>query len=208
MTVPLGLHLLAVDGDIDGPHRHRGLATAVRLRAPTEGCDPEFVSWDHDHVDGEACQLCGRPASATDRHVRFSWPDALLEAAQHGLRIEELWLSHDTVESSVMMQTSEAAFVRVLLPIRLDDLSTITYSVWFRVELHDMHRAFLAWTGPQYSQLRLEGRLANDIPPGQALDARGVAVVRDPDQTPYLDDSNDPMLNRLLAEVWPAALHV
>jgi hypothetical protein len=140
--------------------------------------------------------------------VRFSWPDALFDAAHQEQGVEGLWLSHDTAETSVMMQTPEAAFVRVLLPIRLDDLSTITYGVWLQVDVDDMHRAFSIWTAPEYVNLRLEGRLANEIPPGQALNAAGVAVVRDPDQTPYLDDSDHPMLNRLLAEVWPAALHV
>jgi hypothetical protein len=163
---------------------------------------------DHDHVAGEPCSLCGHPTSATDRHVRFSWPDALFDAAQQEHGIDGLWLSHDTAEASVMMQTPEAAFVRVLLPIRLDDLSTITYGVWLQVDPEDMHRASCVWTAPEYTDLRLQGRLANDVPPGKALDAVGVAVVRDSDQTPYLDDSNHPMLNRLLAEVWPAALHV
>lgn len=166
------------------------------------------MSPDHDHVEGEPCSRCGHPTSATDRHVRFSWPDALVGAAQQEAGTDGLWLSHDSAETSVMMQTSDAAFVRVLLPIRLDDLSTVTYGVWLQVDVDDMHRAFSVWTTPEYGDLRLEGRLANDVPPGQALDAVGVAVVRDPDATPYLDDSNHPVLNRLLAEVWPAALHV
>ena len=49
--------------------------------------------------------------------------------------------------------------------------------------------------------VHLEGRLANEVPPGQVLDAVGVAVVRDPEETPYLQDSSHPMLNRLLVEV-------
>lgn len=163
---------------------------------------------DHDHVDGGPCAFCGHPTSTTDRHVRFSWPDALFEAAQRQDGIDGLWLSHDTADTSVMMQTSDAAFVRVLLPIRLDDLGTVTYGVWWQVDVEDMHRAFSVWTAPEYRDLRLAGRLANDVPPGQARDAAGVAVVRDPDQTPYVADSDHPVLNRLLVEVWPAALHV
>jgi len=181
---------------------------AYRPTSDRPGCDHVVVPFDHDHVEGEPCARCGQSTSATDRHVRFSWPDALFEAAQAEDGIDGLWLSHDTADTSVMMQTPDAAFVRVLLPLRLDDLSTITYGVWLQVNVEDMHRAFSVWTAPEYTDLRLEGRLANDVPPGQALDAMGVAVVRDPDQTPYLDDSNHPMLNRLLAEVWPAALHV
>ena len=166
------------------------------------------VSHDYDHIEGETCPGCGRSTSLSDRHARFSWPDVLVGAAQQEGGAEGLWLSHDTAESSVMMQTPDAAFVRVLLPIRLDDMSTITYGVWLQVDTEDMHRAFEVWTGPQYDDLRLEGRLVNELPPGQALDAVGVAVVRDPDATPYLDDSSHPLLKRLLTEVWPAALHV
>lgn len=159
---------------------------------------------DHAHGPDQPCAQCGQPTSPTDRHVRFSWPDALY--GEDPTTIEGLWLSHDTPEASVMLQTADAAFVRVLLPIRLDDGGSVTYGVWWQVEVEDMHRAFAVWTAPEYVDLRLEGRLANDVPPGQAVGAAGIAVVRDPDQTPYVDDSNHPLLNRLLVETWPATL--
>jgi hypothetical protein len=61
----------------------------------------------------------GRLADAHDRHVRFRrqslfWPARTREKAAG------VWLSHDTPESSVMMQIPPVgAFVRALLPIRL-----------------------------------------------------------------------------------------
>ena len=41
----------------------------------------------------------------------------------------------------------------------------MTYGVWARVHPDDLQRTFRAWWAPEYENLRLDGALANPIPP-------------------------------------------
>ena len=178
------------------------MASPVHLRVPEVACQHALVAQpEHDHrdADGGTCHVCGSTLSGPDRDVRFAWPDALFADIQDGRTIDGLWMSHDSAASSVMMRARGTAFLRVLLPLRGDDGSTITYGVWLQLEVEDLHRAYSVWTEPEYVNLRLGGRLANDVPPGGVLDAPVTAAVRDPDETPYVDQSEHPLLNQLLS---------
>ncbi|PPK94106.1 hypothetical protein CLV92_1082 [Kineococcus xinjiangensis] len=164
----------------------------------------------HDHDSPECCATCatcGSPAEPSDRHVRFTWPDPVLSLSEQE-RTENVWLSHDTATSSVMMEApGPGSFVRVLLPLRLDDGTSVTYGTWLAVRSDEMRRAFTVWLEPAYVDLRLEGHLANDIAPGGVLGAEASALVRDEDHTPYLHASTHPLLNRMITQTSPAALH-
>lgn len=62
-----------------------------------------------------ACELCGRPIDAHNRHVRFTLPDPVLAASPPS---DDIWLSHDDAATSVMMQVRHVGlFVRALLPV-------------------------------------------------------------------------------------------
>jgi hypothetical protein len=136
-----------------------------------------------------------------DRQVRFTLPDPVLNARR--ATTNETWMSHPTAGESVMMQVSGlGAFVRVLLPVRLTEGHTVTFGVWLAIDPRELESVYGAWWKPEYRELRLTGRLANIIPPWGMLAAPVATVVRDAEQTPYCDRSDDPLLDRVLHDEW------
>lgn len=91
-------------------------------------------------------------------------------------------------------------FVRVLLPVTLTGGDTLTFGVWLGLQPADMHRAFAEWWAPSYPQLVLEGRIGNDVQPWGLLAKLATAVVKNPDETPYLASSSDALTHRVLTE--------
>ena len=90
-----------------------------------------------------------------------------------------------------MMQVpGTGAFVRALLVVRLAGSHAVTYGVWVGVDPDDLQRAFRVWWEPEYENLRLEGVLANLVPPG-TLAAPVTLAVKDPEHTPYCVSSSD-----------------
>jgi hypothetical protein len=149
--------------------------------------------------------MCGRPVDVHDRHVRFRLPDPVL-ASPDREQAPGTWLSHDTPDSSVMMQVPfVGAFVRALLPVRLTGGHTLTFGVWVGIDPGELPRVFAIWWEPQYADLRLDGALANRIQPWGLLAAPVSLAVRDPGQTPYCSASLDPLFSRVLTNEWPHA---
>ncbi|MGI8449781.1 MAG: DUF2199 domain-containing protein [Streptosporangiaceae bacterium] len=149
------------------------------------------------------CEMCGRPVEAHDRHVRFRLPEPVL-ASQAQENAPGAWLSHDSAQTSVMMQVpSVGAFVRALLPVSLTGGHTLTYGVWVAIDPRELQRAFAVWWEPAYKDLRLDGALANSIQPWGLLASPVSLAVRDPEQTPYCSASPDPELSRVLNDQWP-----
>lgn len=103
----------------------------------------------------------------------------------------------------MMMVPIVGTFVRSLLPVRLSGGYTVTFGVWLGVHPDDLQRAFSVWVAPEYVDLRLEGRLANALPAWDVFGAPVVATVLDPEATPYVVSSTDPMLSQVLADEWP-----
>jgi hypothetical protein len=113
------------------------------------------------------------------------------------------WLSHETAQTSVMMQVPDAgAFVRALLPIRLVGGQSITYGVWLAIDPRHLGHIFSVWWEPEYVDLRITGWLANPIPPWGMLAAPVEAAVRDSEHTPYCERSSDSQLARVLNDEW------
>lgn len=149
------------------------------------------------------CGMCGRPVDEHDRHVRFRLPEPVLSSRGQE-KAPGSWLSHDSPETSVMMQVpSIGAFVRALLPVSLTGGHTVTYGVWVAVDPRELQRAFAVWWEPAYTDLRLDGALANVIQPWGLLGAPVNLAVRDPGQAPYCSASQDPELFRVLNDQWP-----
>jgi hypothetical protein len=156
-------------------------------------------------VAEQRCTLCGRLLDSHDRHVRFRLPEPVLTSPGQE-KAPGSWLSHDTPETSVMMQVPAiGAFVRALLPVCLSGGHTVTFGVWAGIDPRELQRAFAIWWEPEYRDLRLEGALANSIPPWGLLAAPVTLVVRDPQQPPYCSESPDQQLSRVLNEQWPHA---
>jgi hypothetical protein len=154
-------------------------------------------------MDEQRCAMCGGPLDAHNRQIRFRLPEPVLDIAGRE-HVPGAWLSHESPEASVMMQIPGAGpFVRALLAVRLMGGYAVTYGVWVGVHPDDLQRAFRVWWEPDYKNLRLEGALANSIPPGGLLAAPVTLAVKDPEHTPYCVSSSDPALSRILGEEWP-----
>jgi hypothetical protein len=158
-----------------------------------------------DHgVTHENGPSCGRPVESHDRHVRFQFPDPVVNAGATGS--SDIWLSHADANSSVMMQVPDlGAFVRALLPVHLSDGYTLTFGLWVAIKPDDLKSTFNIWWEPEYHALHLEGLLANAIPPWGLLGAPVSLAVRDPDQAPYCVASPIKELTDVLDQEWPHA---
>jgi hypothetical protein len=114
------------------------------------------------------------------------------------------WLSHESPEASVMMQIPGVGpFVRALLVVRLVAGYAVTYGVWVGAHPDDLQHAFRVWWESGYETLRLEGRLANSVPPWGLLAPPVTLAVKDPEHAPYCVSSSDHMLSRVLGQKWP-----
>jgi hypothetical protein len=154
-------------------------------------------------VDEQRCEICGGPVDDHDRQIRFRLPEPVLDSPGQE-RVPGAWLSHESPEASVMMQIPGVGpFVRALLVVRLSGGYAVTYSVWIGVHPGDLRRAFRVWWEPEYENLRLDGVLANSVPPWGLLAAPVALAVKDPEHTPYCVSSSDHMLSRVLGEEWP-----
>jgi hypothetical protein len=115
------------------------------------------------------------------------------------------WMNDEDARSSVFMQVPGlGAFVRALLPVRLERAHKLTFGVWIGVTPDELRRAFDVWWEPEYVDLVIEGRLANAVPPNVELGTPVRLVVRDPGHTPYCDWSPDQNLQALLKRTWVA----
>jgi hypothetical protein len=148
------------------------------------------------------CTLCGRSADSHNRHVRFRLPDPVLRTPEKDEQ-EGTWKTDEDPNAAVMMMVPNVGpFVRALLPVRLTGGYTVTFGVWVGVHPDDLRQAFDTWWAPEYSQLRMDGRLANALP---AWDVFGVSVslaVTDPEATPYCVASSDEELQAVLTSEW------
>lgn len=170
-----------------------------------ETAGPVFVlcALDTLPVPVTQCSMCARVLDDHDRHLRFTLPQPVLDAAGGELP-PDTWFSHDTPRESVMMQVPQlGAFVRALLPIKMVGGHALTYGVWLAISPADLQHLFGVWWTPDYANVTVSGLLANPIPPWGMLGAQVDAIVRDADQTPWCAASPDPMLQRALTEEWP-----
>jgi hypothetical protein len=145
----------------------------------------------------QGCPRCGRPLDEHNRHLRFALPDPVLSVPK-AERQSRTW------GNDVMMQVKEVgSFVRVLLPVRLSGGYTVTFGPWLSVHPDDLRHVWEVWWSAQYRGLKLGGYLANSIPPWGLLAAPCTAEVLNPDHAPYLTDSAEKTLARVLREEWP-----
>jgi len=151
------------------------------------------------------CQTCGGETCEHDRQVRFQLPDPVLDLRKRE-RTRGTWLSDRKagVTGSVMMSVPKVgAFLRALLPVTLSGGTTVTYGVWVGVRPEDLKHAHDVWWEPSYSELKVEGFLANTIQPWGLLGSAVSLAVTDPDATPYVVASTDPTLGDVLSREWP-----
>jgi hypothetical protein len=149
------------------------------------------------------CPTCGRPLDAHNRQVRFRLPDPVLRTDDQE-RAAGIWMTDADPNLAVMMQVpSVGCFVRCLLPVSLSGGYAVTFGVWLAVQPDDLKQAFDVWWRPEYSQLELEGHLANRLPAWDLLAVPAHATVDDTDAVPNIVASTDRRLSSLISDEWP-----
>ena len=147
----------------------------------------------------ETCQTCGRPLDEHDRNIRLVLSDPVLDVPESE-RANKMW-GGDTL----LQLDGVGAFVRVLLPIQLSGGYSLTIGTWLAIDPVQLPHVWEVWNTDRYSDLALDGNLANGIEPwGKSLlGAPAGAEVRDQDQLPWLTSSVHPELRRVLSDEWP-----
>ncbi|MGI5292745.1 DUF2199 domain-containing protein [Nonomuraea polychroma] len=142
------------------------------------------------------CGCCGTPLPDTDQlDVRFGLPDVAFTAPE---------TTRHQVNAGLLRVEGHGCFARCLLPVQLSGELKLILGTWMRISEADLERARVLWDEPGYSNLTLTGTLANAIKPWgeDLLNADLTAVVRDPDQIPYVATTHDDLLSRVLHTVW------
>ena len=148
------------------------------------------------------CSCCGMPLDPHRRRfdVGFELPDPVWEMSpqERAARVAGRRLA--------IVVEGMGSFIRVLLPVQLSDGYEIVFGCWLCVPSEQYERARKIWNQPGYDHLVLTGLLANAIKPwSSACWAPAIAKVRTADELPYVVESSDPTLSRVLREVWPHA---
>jgi hypothetical protein len=135
--------------------------------------------------------------------MRFGLPEPVLSIPPEE-REDRMWrASEDLLEVRDV-----GAYVRVLVPVSLSDGYEVVFGAWIGVSTETLHRVFEVWWGEGYRSLRLDGVLANMLPPWEE-ETYGAAVtveVRDESQLPYAVASPDPVMQEILTRRWPREL--
>jgi hypothetical protein len=145
------------------------------------------------------CPTCGRPLDEHDRHVRLILPDPVLRVPAEE-RAARTWGADPLLQVDGI-----GAFVRVLLPIALSGGYSLTYGTWLAINPAELTSVWERWSTDAYRDLRLDGFLANAIPPWgeKVLGSPATASILDPNQFPYIVGSQSTSLDRVLSDVWP-----
>lgn len=146
------------------------------------------------------CPCCGRDITSVEREIKRELPDVVraIPEAQRKTRV-------GIGGTSFMQLDLERFFVRALLPVRLSDGHEFHFGVWLETSEQTAKELWTNWERPEYSAMRFEAVLANSVPPWNEsiLEADCVAAVRDHNQLPYIEPSNQSTLSAVMATPWP-----
>lgn len=132
--------------------------------------------------------------------MRFSLPDVLVKPPKE-------WEPLIGGTESLIEVRGVTGFVRVRLPVRLTGGSSLRIGTWLQVAPETFAHVRDVFYGPAYATLVIEGELANAMWPWgpDLLGAPAVARVVDPDETPWISDSSQPLLHNVINDEWPHA---
>jgi hypothetical protein len=135
--------------------------------------------------------------------MRFELPEPVLSIPPED-REDRIWRGSDD-----LLEVREVgAFVRILVPVFLTSGAQVVFGAWMGVPRELLRRAVDVWWDDAYRWLRLEGVLANMLPPWeeQIYGTAITAEVRDERQLPYAVASPDPLMRDILTRRWPPEL--
>ncbi|MEU6191290.1 DUF2199 domain-containing protein [Nocardia sp. NPDC047038] len=151
----------------------------------------------------DRCPDCGRVLDEHDRHRKFRLPEPVLHASQP-VPAPDVWRSGSDYGDSELLQVQQiGTFARATLPVELTGGYRLTFGVWLLVHPAAFPSICETWWSPGYRELRIEGYLANEIPPWGMLASPVEAIVKDPTQLPVCVASTDALLARVLQQQWP-----
>jgi hypothetical protein len=128
--------------------------------------------------------------------VRALLPDAALDVPETG---------RHKVNGGLLYVDDQGAFTRCLLPVALTGDFELVLGTWMKISHADMKHAEAVWDdAAMYAGLVLHGTLANSIKPWgeDMLGAAVTAVVRNTDEIPYVDASDNQVIRAVLRDVW------
>ncbi|MGH7686783.1 MAG: DUF2199 domain-containing protein [Candidatus Dormibacteria bacterium] len=145
------------------------------------------------------CPDCGREVDGLDREVTFGVPDEVYALSPETRRARVVQTG-----KSFLLFDGERCFLRVLLPVTLDIGHEFRFGVWIEVSQADFKRAWSVWDDPAYLDLRVDGRLANAVPPWRdaVLGADCSARPRNQSDALFIDESSQPILEGILSTPW------
>ena len=154
-------------------------------------------------MSNPACAYCGRTLDEHDRHIRYSLPDSLFALKDP----EKAAIKVDTPGAANFAGYGDRLFIRTLVPVHLDDGSSVTFGAWLEVQEPDFRRAVESWNASSYADLSFKGQLANAIPPWRELVMGRECHARTliDDAIPYVVSSSDDLMSRVLHDSWSAA---
>ena len=135
--------------------------------------------------------------------MRFGLPEPVMSIPPEE-RDGRTWRASD----DLLEVRDVGAFVRILVPVSLTHSYQVVFGAWMGVPNEVLRRAFDVWWGEGYRSLRLDGVLANRLPPWEAetCGAPITAEVRDEGQLPYAVASPDSVMQDILSREWPHEL--
>jgi hypothetical protein len=148
----------------------------------------------------EPCACCGIARNPDGRplSVTFEEPDVVSQIEPELL---------DTWGGDPFLAIKNVGFfIRVILPIKLDDGFAINFGTWLEIHSDDFREAWKTWNFPEYKDLEFEGYVANQIEPFELFPhALFKARVREMEHVPYLTSSANEVFTKLVTDTWPHA---
>jgi hypothetical protein len=135
-------------------------------------------------------------------HYGFQLPDAVF-----ALDPESVVSSPAGLPGRVALVEGLGGFARTYADVALD-VGSVRFGLWLAVPDEVAELAIAAWDTPDFADLRLEGTIANALPPwGESLlGARAVArASADPAADRPLVVGGDPVVESLLHQTWERA---
>jgi hypothetical protein len=142
------------------------------------------------------CGCCGIALNDPQRmDIRVGLPDFAFDLPESSL---------EEVNAGLLRVDGGRSFVRCLLPVALTGGTEVVFGTWMEISPADLERTAAVWDDPAYASLVLHGTFANGIKPwgDGLLGAPVTAVVRNVDEIPYVQSSENDLLRRVLAVTW------
>jgi hypothetical protein len=142
--------------------------------------------------------VCGRAWGEHTTDLQFGLPDEVLNHLDEVVD-PTAWMSGRTPsESDLLCLPPFGAYLRALLPVRVEGGGVLTYGLWVKVAAEKFDNLRVVWPSPDYATVRTVGVLANKLPFQHAIYADVTVEVVDPNRKPVVTSSADTWTQELI----------